>query len=341
MQTEVYKNAKYKFVFEEPEYLNHLFEAEYKKIVANLPKYEEFEYASQELLQLLITNKSAVSPKVHIYGKRGDVDIERDCYHDEIIQLDDTFPIEELRNYVIGFSRHKILMTKVPSNVKVWQKRLHWTQFTTLPSIWWGRCLDINGKMLPSAASALTYCRQTLLNNLRANSLLDKYDYLYITRCDTLYTMPMPDFSIFPKDKIWFPDGEGYGGYCDRHAVVPIGLAYEYLGLLEQMVSNSWKTFMAAIPYARGEGINPEKQLKLQLSLSLPNETSIGFYPFIGFLVRPKNGPYTTWSEGQWNPKLNLFLKYPSEFKMATEHEASLKKSGLSVDEYFKKNLKA
>ena len=95
------------------------------------------------------------------------------------------------------------------------------------------------------------YMRQFLRIQLEKHNLVDKYDYMILTRSDHLYLCKHPNFFHFASsssefkhkltdetNSIWIPADEGYGGYTDRHLVAESHLFIETLDIVNNIFNN-------------------------------------------------------------------------------------------------------
>ena len=57
-----------------------------------------------------------------------------------------------------------------------------------------------------------------------------EYDRVVHSRLDYVWLMPHPPLQALDIGYLWTPDGETYGGFCDRHAVMRRTLADVYFG---------------------------------------------------------------------------------------------------------------
>ncbi|KAK3252765.1 hypothetical protein CYMTET_37956 [Cymbomonas tetramitiformis] len=86
-----------------------------------------------------------------------------------------------------------------------------------------------------SAAILLAY-RYLALQKLEELELISVYDWFIYTRSDYVYLCPPLPLRLFPKDAIYVPTGQGYGGYTDRHALIPSSLVRLALNITSDFV---------------------------------------------------------------------------------------------------------
>ena len=93
-----------------------------------------------------------------------------------------------------------------------------WRLMLQLKGIWQGKIRSSDPQ--PSASSVRPFCCWLLLNGLKQDDIVDRYDRFVITRSDFVWSCPHPPLSILDRDAIWLPDGENYDGVVDRHLIV-------------------------------------------------------------------------------------------------------------------------
>ena len=93
------------------------------------------------------------------------------------------------------------------------------------------------------SSSILIFYRWLLLQKLKEENLIEKYDRFIITRSDFFWPIKHPPLSSMRSDSVWIPDGEGYGGYCDRYALVSKDDIIEYLSLIKPILIEPKKLY--------------------------------------------------------------------------------------------------
>lgn len=53
-----------------------------------------------------------------------------------------------------------------------------------------------------------------------------------------MWDVPHPALELLEPDAIWIPNGEGYGGFTDRHAVLSQSNYEDYLGILHPVLTS-------------------------------------------------------------------------------------------------------
>jgi hypothetical protein len=59
-------------------------------------------------------------------------------------------------------------------------------------------------------------------------------------------------------------------------------------------------------------------------------------YPYIMYSVRNINGS-TRWSQGHYSNELGYYIKYQSEYNKSSYYKEQFEKSGLTIDDFYKK----
>ncbi|KAK3266494.1 hypothetical protein CYMTET_24884 [Cymbomonas tetramitiformis] len=108
---------------------------------------------------------------------------------------------------------------------------------------------------------------------------------------------------MFPKNAMYVPSGQGYGGYTDRHALIPSGLLRLALNITSDLVLH-WQywydlvdTHLKTQP---GQQMNLEQLLKYYYDKVGVKVVTVGH---TGFTVKLATDP-TRWSSGEVNHKV-------------------------------------
>ena len=155
----------------------------------------------------------------------------------------------------------------------------------------------------------LIYNRWFLLQKILKNKLIKKYDRFVITRSDFMWNTHHPKMKNLNPNYIWIPDGEKYGGYTDRHAVLSKNNLYDYLNLLEPIVLETDKLYDLM---KLKSNWNLERYIKLYLNQKGYSK-KIKFFPYIMFSVR-NSRIKTTFRPGTFSFKHKFFIKYFKEY---------------------------
>lgn len=142
-----------------------------------------------------------------------------------------------------------------------------------------------------------------------------RYQWYIITRSDYYYLHPHPTYMFDYPQNIWVPEGEDWGGITDRHVVIPHAYLHTMLDFVDTLMRNPAQV-IDAMNYQRPWGFwNLEKVLKWRLEANGVWDR-VKRFPQVMFTVRDADTK-TRWSQGVWNAELNLFIKYPDEYKRA------------------------
>jgi hypothetical protein len=207
---------------------------------------------------------------------------------------------------------------------------LHWRKFLEIKDQFLGGIKDdINEH--PGSAGILIFFRWFLLYNLIKNNLINEYDRFIITRSDYLYLSPHPNLDILDNNYIWIPNGEHYGGVTDRHVVISNKYIVKYLNILNSLVLKSNNYYDKLKNY---NNWNLERIIKFHLEQE-EIFNKVRFFPYIMFAIRPLNGT-TRWSTGEFNEKLNCYIKYYTEYNNALHYKNKL---NLIINNYYIKEI--
>jgi hypothetical protein len=171
------------------------------------------------------------------------------------------------------------------------------------------------------ATSFLYYYRWLLLQKLKENNLINKYNWFIITRSDFMWNIQHPDCKFLDKNYIYIPDGENYTGINDRHIIIPKKYIEKSLEILDFILKNPQDIYEKCI--INKTIINIETLLKYFFSTTnLIN--NIRRYPYTMYTVREKNGP-SNWSFGKYNRQLKFNIKYKTEYKSYLSYSNTIK----------------
>lgn len=185
-----------------------------------------------------------------------------------------------------------------------------WRELLRIGDQWWG---GVRGQPEhPGSGGILIYFRAFLRQALLESGVLDRYDRLVITRSDFRHDIPHPPPGLLDRRYIWIPDGERYGGYTDRHVVVPAQLAPRLLSVAD-IITREPESVMADM--AHDDEWNLEKVLRHHYR-ACGLESRIRLFPYTMYSVR-EPGAHTRWKEGTWEPGVGAYIKYRSEYRRA------------------------
>lgn len=162
---------------------------------------------------------------------------------------------------------------------------------------------------------------------------IEKYDWVVYTRSDYLYLCDVPP--NYSADAIHVRLGEEYGGYSDRHTVMPRALSLKALNItldlvcnsdwyLEMALSEEMPSLKALLGFLLRERPRDVTNLETMLKVYFHERAALQVkqFPFPGFTVRRPEGDDGRWSGPQDVEEFDLLgwgvkIKYVSEFEMA------------------------
>ena len=327
-----YKLAKYKFLYNEPNDFGDAFEYAYNTISQNKPKYECL--TNVNALYGKLKTPQISNENISYYGNYENIININDFNDDEVIIHTKDFSDDLWKNQVYGIRNSNNIDLVSQENVITYKKPLYWREFLKIKSQFLGGIKDKYNEH-PGSAGILIFFRWFLLKNLIDNDLINKYDRFIITRSDYIYNLPHPKVENMNENCIWIPDSEHYGGYTDRHVILSKNNIKSYLNILNNLVLRSNNYFMKM---KIKSDWNLEQLIKFHLEqnnvLHLVKE-----FPYVMYSVRNINGS-TRWSHGTFFNKLGYYIKYSSEYNISNYYKNEFDKSGLTIDEFYKKLIK-
>ncbi len=132
---------------------------------------------------------------------------------------------------------------------------------------------------------------------------IKKYDYIIYTRFDQYYIDSIPKLK---NNMLNIPEGEDYGGVCDRFIGLSVKDIEEYLSICNYIDDKEYEENFGIIPNCEGVHLAYLKKTGL--------ENKINRIPRNQFTVSLKND-VTRWRIGKYHYHfMNLYFKYPDEF---------------------------
>ena len=195
------------------------------------------------------------------------------------------------------------------------KKKPNWRKLIKIKHFWLARIkgtkkIRNNSGIYSSGTGALLiYNRWFLLQKITKHKIFSKYNRVIITRSDFVWNIHHPRMQNLDPRYIWIPNGERYGGYTDRHAILSKNNFYDYLNLLEPILlepqilyemmksKNNW---------------NLERYIKFHLDRK-GYKKKVKFFPYIMFSVRNEKIK-TTFRPGAYSDKHKYFIKYFKEY---------------------------
>lgn len=168
------------------------------------------------------------------------------------------------------------------------------------------------------SGAIVLYFRDFLREKLVSLGLIDFYDWFVVTRSDFLWQAPHVRLEQLPNDRLWFLDGDRFGGLPDRHFVIPRQYMSTFLSCTSPIFDEpeALRRWLGNEMFVDGQGLlNVEMFLAWRLhALGLGDRVS--YLPYFAFTVRPSSGS-TRWAAGEFDDELGVFVKYPSERRRA------------------------
>ncbi|MDP2052165.1 MAG: hypothetical protein Q8L75_00910 [Acidobacteriota bacterium] len=189
-----------------------------------------------------------------------------------------------------------------------------WRSLHRINGIWLGGIQSPDPQ--PSASAILPICRALLRTGLQQDGILDRYDRFVITRSDFVWRCPHPPLSVLAPDAIWIPDGENHDGLADRHVVVSRDEVLNCLDLIDAILLQPEQLYeeMKHNPHWNNEQVWMHHLRRKGLL------DKVRRFPYVMYLARAKGDDSPTWSRGRYDAALGHFVKYETEFALATAY---------------------
>ena len=184
-----------------------------------------------------------------------------------------------------------------------------WRVVCDIKGNWIGRISQANQH---GAAAVLFILRWFMLDNIRSSGLLEVYDRFVITRSDFYYLCPHPPLEYLDDGCLWIPEGEDYGGFCDRHLVVSAADLMASCDLIDDILIKPDETRLSMSHWSDW-GIERFIKLHFKRNGLLPR---VRRFPYVMYLVRDEDDP-TAWSHGSLDARAGMVVKYQTEFQEA------------------------
>ena len=195
------------------------------------------------------------------------------------------------------------------------KNKLNWRKLIKIKHFWLARIKgtkkirNYKGNFSSGTGALLIYNRWFLLQKILKFNIFDKYQRIIVTRSDFVWNIHHPKLENLDENYIWIPNGEKYGGYTDRHAVLSKLNYYDYLNLLEPILLEPDKLFKKM---SSKNNWNLERYIKFHLH-EKGFKKSIRFFPYLMYSVRD-NKIKTTFRPGSYSNKHNYYIKYFKEY---------------------------
>ena len=168
---------------------------------------------------------------------------------------------------------------------------------------------NYKGVYSSGTGALLIYNRWFLLQKILKLNLIEKYERFIITRSDFKWNIHHPKMENLNPNYIWIPNGEKYGGYTDRHAVLSKGNLYDYLNLIEPIVLKPDELYQQMKSKSNW---NLERYIKFHLNQKKYRQ-KVKFFPYIMYSLRTSK-IQTTFRPGEYSNKHKFYIKYFKEY---------------------------
>jgi len=325
-----YKLAKYHFLYDEQNDSDFSKSFNFSYNETNVENYEELENINFLYAKIHDTNHCCDNIKyLGDFNDKNDINLNEFPDNEAFI-----YHKKELNN---AFSK-KLYSIKNDNgyhlneeNTITYKKKKHFTEFLKIKNKIFQESSDPNQFSNFSISMYIhIFFLWFLQKNINEHDLINKYDRFIITRSDYIYKLPFPKMNILDDKYIWIPDGEDYGGYCDRLAVLSKYNIEKYINILECFYKKSNKYYLRI---EERSDWNMEQILKMHLEENNLIHL-IKRIPYISYCVRNTNGS-TRWSTGYYSSNLGYFIKYMDEYNKSIENEESFKKSKLNINSFY------
>lgn len=173
---------------------------------------------------------------------------------------------------------------------------------------------DLNADWAHASGGILLLLRSFLIDCLKRDEILSKYEKIIVTRSDYIWLSPHPPFSIMKKNEIWVPDAETYGGFTDRHVCMPSDLAVAYMDIFRSMIRHP-NIYLRAL--AKTQFNNLETLIRVSAELHEIDDNII-LFPQVMYTARSAKDSPSLWSKGIFNDANGNIVKYRLEHMWAS-----------------------
>jgi hypothetical protein len=302
-----------------------------------LPKYEKFENKNEKVLVIVLSETRASELTFDNFKKNVIDELNADLcvcigvkkdydYNNPFYKLaKHRFTYDEPNDYGDAFEYAYNDYTKDTGS----KPEIYWREFLNIKDQFLGGIKGENQH--PGSAGILIFFRWFLLKKLKETGLINHYDRFIVTRSDYIYQVPHPKVNKMKSENIWIPDGEQYGGYTDRHAILSKTNIEPYLNILNNMFARSKEYYDKM---KSKNDWNLEQVIKFNLEQN-GYISKVREFPYVMYAVRNKDGS-TRWSKGEYNEELGYFIKYPSEYDKSSEYKKKYIETGENSDIFYK-----
>lgn len=336
-----YQHAKYRFIYEEQETFNGAFDAMYETLINENKVQQKNVYDVFENMNFLHGKLSQPKTSDNNITYLGDYDsidsTDLDAFgYEEMVYHTAEFGHVDWKRGLYGIKQSLNNYVNEPHVVSYHKSsiQLHWRDLFAINEQFMGGVVD-DGRNYPGSAGILVFFRWFLLQKLRENNLIEKYDRFVITRSDYLFQVPHVDVSMLDEQYVWIPDEEHYGGYTDRHAVLSKGNIEDYLDIMNSFVKDSMNYLYKLTTNSSVRVCNLETLIKYHLTVYKGNPDYIKTFPYVMYAVRATDGT-TRWGLGRWSDEYNYYIKYDGEYGKAMNYKRLFDASNKNVAEFYK-----
>jgi hypothetical protein len=195
-----------------------------------------------------------------------------------------------------------------------------WRSMLRIKGIWQGGIQAADPA--PGRSAILPFSRWLLLQGLKQDKILDRYDRFVISRSDFAWLCPHPPLSILDPNAIWIPDGEDHGGLNDRHLVASRADVENCLNLIEDVLLHPVELYEEIKNNAHW--VDNEFILAHHLGRKGILH-KVKRFPYVMYLAREVNDDSATWSWGNYEGSVGHYIKYKYEFRAAKAYETIIR----------------
>ena len=205
------------------------------------------------------------------------------------------------------FSNHYENAQKILIKEKKLKKKPNWKKMLKVKDFW---LAGVKGaSKIKGSGGLLIYNKWYLLRQIQRLKLDKIYSRFIITRSDFVWSFYHPKLKNLDKKYIWIPNGEKYGGYTDRHAILSKSNYEDYLNILEPILLEPETLYKLM---CKKKNWNHERYIKLHLKLK-GYTGKIKFFPYIMYSTRNLKIK-TIFAPGKYSAKHNYYIKYFKEY---------------------------
>jgi hypothetical protein len=319
-----YKLAKYKFFYNYSGDFRNEFENVYNAVSKDRPKYERFDNKNALYGKVERNQAFNYNDNITFYGYYEDINNFEEFDDDEIIIHENSLNDPYWRNKVYGIRKSYNTDLVSQTNVTTYKKHLHWSEFLKINGSFLGGIKNSENQQ-HGCGSKEIFLKWFLLQKIIENDLLNKYDRFIITRSDFIYQLPHPKMEYMNDNFIWFPNGEHYSGYTDKHVVLSKKHVENYLNILHNFITRSSEYFLKM---KETNYWNLQKIIHLQLEKN-------------NMLNVVKEFPYVMYSikECILGSVSDFDIIYQSEYEKSNYYKNEFEKSELAIDDFYKNHI--